>query len=90
MPEFFVADAVHEISGQSLDRGRFMKTGSIEFSGRTIACLIRHESETGAALEVVSPVGIPAQFTLLIAAERIRCTAIWRTKKLIGVKFHRV
>jgi hypothetical protein len=64
-----------------------MKTGSIEFSGRTIACLIRNESETGAALEVVSPVGIPAQFTLLIAAERIRCTAIWRTKKLIGVKF---
>jgi hypothetical protein len=89
LPEFFVATAVHEISGQSLERGRFMKTGSIEFSGRTIACLIRNESETGAALEVVSPVGkIPAQFTLLTAAERIRCTAIWRTKKLIGVKFH--
>jgi hypothetical protein len=90
LPEFFVATAVYEISGQSLDRGRFMKTGSIEVSGRTIACLIRNESESGAALEVVSPVGIPAQFTLLIAAERIRCTAIWRTKKLIGVKFHRV
>ena len=66
-----------------------MKKGSIEVSGRTIACLIRNESETGATLEVVSPVGIPAQFTLLIAAERIRCTAIWRTKKMIGVKFHR-
>jgi hypothetical protein len=90
LPEFFVATAVYEISGQSLDRGRFMKTGSIEVSGRTIACLIRNESESGAALEVVSPVGIPAQFTLLIAAERIRCTAIWRTKTLIGVKFHRV
>jgi hypothetical protein len=67
-----------------------MKKGSIEVSGRTIACLIRNQSETGATLEVVSPVGIAAQFTLLIAAERIRCTAIWRTKKLIGVKFHRV
>ena len=62
--------------------------GSIEFSGRTIACLIRNQSETGAALEVVSPV--PAQFILLIADKRTRCTVIWRTKKLIGVKFHRV
>ncbi|MBR1272195.1 PilZ domain-containing protein [Bradyrhizobium sp. AUGA SZCCT0222] len=65
-----------------------MKTGIIEFSGRTIACLIRNQSETGAGLEVVSPVGIPAQFTLLIAAERISCTVIWRTEKLIGVKFN--
>ena len=56
--------------------------------GRAIACLIRNQSETGAALEVVSPV--PAQFTLLIAADSIRygCMAIWRTEKLIGVKFH--
>ena len=67
-----------------------MKTESIEFSGRTIACRIRNQFETGAALEVVSPASIPAQFTLVIAAERIRCTVIWRTKKLIGVKFHRV
>jgi hypothetical protein len=64
-----------------------MKTGIIEFSGHTITCLIRDQSETGAGLEVVSPVGIPAQFTLLIAAERIRCTVIWRTEKLIGVKW---
>ena len=63
-------------------RDRFVKTGIIEYSGRTIACLIRNQSETGAGLEVVSPVGIPAQFTLLIAAE------IWRTGKLIGVKFN--
>ncbi|MBR1148029.1 PilZ domain-containing protein [Bradyrhizobium sp. AUGA SZCCT0431] len=65
-----------------------MKTGIIEFSGRTIACLIRNQSETGAGLEVVSPVGIPAQFTLLVGAERISCTVIWRTEKLIGVKFN--
>ena len=65
-----------------------METGSIEFSGHTIACLIRNQSETGAALEVVSPV--PAQFTLLIADKCKRCTVIWRTQKLIGVKFHRV
>jgi hypothetical protein len=39
-----------------------LKTGSIEFNGRTIACFIRNQSETGAALEVVGPARIPAQF----------------------------
>ena len=33
----------------------YMKIGIIEVSGRTIACLIRNKSETGAALEVVFP-----------------------------------
>ena len=65
-----------------------MKTGSIDLNGSMMTCFIRNQSETGAALEVVSPAGIPAQFTLLIAADRIRCTMIWRTEKLIGVKFH--
>jgi hypothetical protein len=43
-----------------------------------------------ASLEVVSPLGIPSQFTLLIVADRLRCgcTVIWRTEHLIGVKFH--
>ena len=62
-----------------------MKTGIIEFRGRTIACFIRSQSETGASLEVVGPV--PAQFALLIADKRIRCRVIWRIKNLIGVKF---
>ncbi|MGY2906538.1 PilZ domain-containing protein [Bradyrhizobium sp. URHC0002] len=67
-----------------------LKSGSIEFNGRTIACLIRSQSETGAALEVVGPLGIPTQFTLLIVADRLRrgCTVIWRTEHLVGVKFH--
>jgi hypothetical protein len=67
-----------------------LKSGSIEFNGRMIACLIRNQSDTGASLEVVSPLGIPAQFTLLIVADRLRrgCTVIWRTERLIGVKFH--
>jgi hypothetical protein len=39
-----------------------MKAGSIEFSGHAIACLIRNQSETGAALELVSAIELPAQF----------------------------
>jgi hypothetical protein len=67
-----------------------LKSGSIEFNGRKIACLIRNQSDTGASLEVVSPLAIPAQFTLLIVADCLRCgcTVIWRTERLIGVKFH--
>jgi len=64
-----------------------MKAGSIEFSGHAIACLIRNQSETGAALELVSTVKLPAQFTLVVASDRIRCISIWRTRKMIGVKF---
>jgi hypothetical protein len=67
-----------------------MIAASIEFSGHAIACFIRNRSETGAALEVGSPVEIPGQFTLLVAADRIRhkCIVIWRMGKMIGVKFH--
>ena len=66
-----------------------MKVGSIEFSGLAIACLIRNQSETGATLEVVSANELPAQFTLLVATDRTRhrCIIIWRTGKMIGVKF---
>jgi hypothetical protein len=64
-----------------------MKTASIEFSGHATACLIRNQSDTGAALELVSAIELPAQFTLVVASDRIRCIAIWRMGKMIGVKF---
>ena len=65
-----------------------MKSGSIEFNGRTIAYFIRNQSDTGASLEVVDALRIPSQFTLLLVADRLRrgCTVIWRTERLIGVK----
>jgi len=64
-----------------------MKAGSIEFRGQAIACLIRNQSETGAALELVGAIELPAKFTLVVASDRIRCISIWRTGKMIGVKF---
>ena len=69
--------------------GSALKVGSIEFSGLAIACLIRNQSETGATLEVVSAIELPAQFTLLVVPDRTThsCTIIWRTGKMIGVKF---
>ena len=67
-----------------------LKAGRIELSGLAIACLIRNQSETGATLEVgSSTTEIPTQFKLLITADRTRhkCIIIWRTGKMIGVKF---
>ena len=46
-------------------RQRVLKAGTIEFGGGAISCMVRNISATGAALEVTSQLGIPAQFTLV-------------------------
>jgi hypothetical protein len=70
-------------------RRRLLKSGRIAFGGGTIDCTVRNLSETGAALEVSSPVGIPEHFTLLIEPNHIRvpCHVVWRTDTRIGVRF---
>jgi len=54
-----------------------------------IDCIIRNMSDSGAALEVETPVGIPDDFTLLIKPEMIKrqCHVAWRSAKRIGVRF---
>jgi PilZ domain len=70
-------------------RQRVLKSGTIEFNGGTIDCTVRNVSETGAALEVASPVGIPAEFNLLISGSHSsrHCQVMWRKEKRIGVVF---
>jgi phosphate transport system protein len=49
-----------------------LKAGRISFGGgAAFDCTVRNLSETGAALEVISPVGIPERFTLVIEADHI-------------------
>lgn len=69
-------------------RQRVLKAGIIDFGG-TIDCTVRNLSETGAALEVVSPIGIPERFTLVLTAEsrRLPCRVVWRKERRIGVTF---
>ena len=50
-------------------RRRLLKSGKISFGGGAIDCTVRNFSETGAALDVTSPVGIPDHFTLLIESK---------------------
>jgi hypothetical protein len=71
-------------------RQRTLKAGTIEFSGGAIDCVIRNISETGAALEVASPLGIPTEFNLLISGNAKRpCRVVWVKDKRIGVAFKR-
>jgi PilZ domain len=70
-------------------RRRVLKTGVIEFADTAIECTVRDKSETGAALEVVSPLFIPDRFTLFIQSEqsRRRCRVVWRKGKRMGIAF---
>lgn len=70
-------------------RQRVLKAGTIEFGGGTIDCTVRNVSETGAALEVFSPLGIPSEFTLLISGDHTyhQCQVMWRKENRMGVAF---
>ena len=70
-------------------RRRMFKAGTIEFGGGGIDCTLKNVSETGAQLEVVTPLFIPDRFTLSIASDKIsrRCHIVWRREKRIGVAF---
>jgi hypothetical protein len=70
-------------------RHRVLKAGTIEFSGSAIDCTVRNLSETGASLEVVSPLYIPDRFMLYVPTAQFkrRCHIVWRKEKRIGVAF---
>ena len=69
------------------NRRRVLKAGTIEFGGGGIDCTVRNISATGAALDVASPLGIPAQFTLVTDGNHLPCRVVWRKEKRIGVTF---
>lgn len=70
-------------------RHRVLKAVTIEFGGGGIDCVVRNISDTGAALEVTSPVGIPECCTLVIPQDHVAkaCRMMWRKEKRIGVAF---
>lgn len=75
---------------RATQRVRTIKGGSILFGVvPAIDCIVRNVSETGACLEVASPIGIPDEFTLLIKPELRKrdCKVAWRSISRIGVCF---
>jgi hypothetical protein len=71
-------------------RHRVFKAGKIGFNrGSVIDCLVRNVSESGALLQVVTPLGIPDRFDLMIEGEKAprACRIMWRKERQIGVAF---
>jgi len=70
-------------------RRRTFKAGTIEFGGGGIKCVVKNMSNTGAGLEVVTPLFIPDRFTLLIPSAQFgrSCRVVWKGEKRIGVAF---
>jgi len=70
-------------------RHRMLKAGTIEFGGGGIDCTVKNLSETGAALEVVTPLFIPNHFILFVPSDHFKrpCHIVWRKEKRIGIAF---
>ena len=71
-------------------RHRTLKGGKIAINDgfSVIDCTVRNLSETGALLRVVSVVGMPDQFVLIISDnQKHNCTVVRRTATDIGVTF---
>jgi hypothetical protein len=66
-----------------------VEPGVIEFYGRTVLCLVRKLSETGAALDMVRPCVVPDRFTLAFPLEGTSrpCRLVWRREAEMGVAF---
>lgn len=70
-------------------RQRVFKAGSIEFDDASVECTIRNFSSAGAALDLVSSVGIPHEITLNIVTRQVRrhgCV-VWRGEQRVGIMF---
>lgn len=79
-----------EVERRKLPRHRTLKAGLIAFNrAATIECRVRNLSEIGACLDVVSQVGIPDEFTLLVEHEHLKkkCRVIWRNPDRLGIEF---
>jgi hypothetical protein len=71
-------------------RQRVLKPGKLVFpNGGGVDCTVRNISATGARLDVATPVGLPASFSLVIESNQFarRCHIVWATEKQVCVTF---
>jgi len=70
---------------RKVQRSRTLKAGTISLHlGGAIDCTIRNLSSTGANLEVVSPVGIPDDFILVVRLTKLSIHAASYGEARIG------
>ena len=73
---------------RSSSRIKTLKGAQISWpAGSAVKCIVRNLSETGAKIEVYSPV--PGAFDLVFDSDRSRhsCRVVWRKEPMIGVRF---
>jgi len=71
-------------------RYRVLKRGSIAFGGTgSIDCTVRNLSISGARLDLVDPVDLPASFMFVIEADQFirRCRPVWKQDAQVGIAF---
>jgi hypothetical protein len=82
-----------EISGgmnnRRAPRLRTFKSGTISLGDRSLDCLIRNMSTTGACLEIKGTTTLPKAFKLVIKPDNVfrTCTVVWQDRHRIGVSF---
>ncbi|MGO4716065.1 PilZ domain-containing protein [Bradyrhizobium sp. 2TAF24] len=76
-----------EDDNRSAPRHKVLKAAMISFGGGAISCTVRNLSDSGASLEVASPIGIPDSVVLELEGGGRRCRVVWRKEKRIGVRF---
>ena len=89
-------EAVESLLGSSVmdekrgaSRQRVLKGAFIVITEKQpkIECTVRNISDTGCAVHVLTTIGIPQNFDLIVGGVRRRCHVQWKTGTKIGVKF---
>ena len=70
-------------------RRRILKAGTISVGDGTIDCIVRSISDTGATLNVVTPLFIPDRFRLIVQSQGLNrpCHIVWRKERRMGIAF---
>jgi hypothetical protein len=65
------------------------RAAKISFAARSMTCMVRNVSSTGASIEVANLADIPESFKLVLEMETAarRCAVVWRKERQIGVEF---
>jgi hypothetical protein len=87
----FSTGATSEAAGDQrrASRRNVARAARLSFARRSMTCIVRNLSTTGAAIEVSNPAEVPDSFRLVLEMEAMerRCRVVWRRKGRIGVEF---
>jgi hypothetical protein len=70
-------------------RRNVKRAAQISFASKSMTCMVRNVSATGAAIEAANLADIPDSFKLVLEMETTarRCAVVWRKATQIGVEF---